>query len=268
MKKIGTLLCVMTLMLASFTAGVQYERGDVDHDGRVSIDDVTCLINYLLTRTWPDEPVTPSNHEYVDLGLPSGTLWATCNVGATSPEEYGDYCAWGETAPKEVYSLSNYKWYREGEYDATYDYWHLSGWTKYCKDRYDGYDYFVDNRIELELVDDAAYVNWGPSWRMPSIGEQDELITSCTWQWIAMNDVLGYQGTGPNGNSIFFPASGQRWDSSLIAQGTWGGCWSRGLSLRSLSSCAYGAYFDVNNGVGFYDLSRYGGFPVRPVRVQ
>ena len=111
MKKSIFSLFVLSLMLTSFTAAadVDYQRGDVSHDGRVSIDDVTCLINYLLYGTWPDDPVAPDNHEYVDLGLPSGTLWATCNVGADSPEDYGDYFAWGETESKEVYNWSTYK---------------------------------------------------------------------------------------------------------------------------------------------------------------
>ena len=107
MKKISSLLFVSLLMLASFTAGMEYPRGDVDYDGQVSIKDVTCLIDYLLNGTWGDEPVTPpDDHEYVDLGLPSGTLWATCNVGANAPEEYGDFFAWGETEPKDLYEWS------------------------------------------------------------------------------------------------------------------------------------------------------------------
>ena len=123
MKKISSLLVVLLLMLASFTAGVEYERGDTNHDGVVNIADVTCLIDYLLNGTWPDDPVTPpDDHEWVDLGLPSGSLWATCNVGANSPEEYGDYFAWGETESKEVYNWETYKWCN-GDWDTM---------TKYC----------------------------------------------------------------------------------------------------------------------------------------
>ena len=89
MKKTALIMLVMSLMLASFTAGVEYQRGDVDQNGIVNITDVSCLIDYLLKGTWPDEPVTPpDNHEWVDLGLPSGTLWAACNIGANNPEEY------------------------------------------------------------------------------------------------------------------------------------------------------------------------------------
>ena len=92
-------------MLSSLISNAQeYLRGDVNFDGQVSISDVTCLIDYLLKGSWSDD-----SHEYLDLGLPSGTLWATCNVGASYPEEYGDYFAWGETAPKEEYTYENYK---------------------------------------------------------------------------------------------------------------------------------------------------------------
>ena len=130
MAKFSSFLIVLLLMLTSFTAGAQeYPRGDVNQDGAVNISDVTCLIDnllsgvpegdvnqdgvanisdvtslidYLLSGSWPDDPVTPPDlHEWVDLGLPSGTLWATCNVGASNPEELGSYFAWGETATKD-----------------------------------------------------------------------------------------------------------------------------------------------------------------------
>ena len=92
MKKFSSFLVVLLLMLTSFTVGTQYPRGDVNLDSNVNISDVTCLIDYLLNGTWDDEPVTPpQDHEWVDLGLSSGTLWATCNVGANSPEEGGDF---------------------------------------------------------------------------------------------------------------------------------------------------------------------------------
>ena len=93
MKKFSAFLFVLLLMLASFTAGMEYPRGDVDQNGEVNIADVTCLIDYIMTGTWDNEPVTPpedDGHEYVDLGLPSGTLWATMNIGSSKPEEYGD----------------------------------------------------------------------------------------------------------------------------------------------------------------------------------
>ena len=124
MKKFSSFLVLLLLMLASLAANAQdYPRGDVDRDGRVNISDVTILIDFLLQGTWPDEPVTPPDeHEWVDLGLSSGMLWATCNVGANAPEDYGNYFAWGETEPKEDYTWETYKWCN-GTYNTQ---------TKYC----------------------------------------------------------------------------------------------------------------------------------------
>ena len=145
-----------------------------------------------------DEPVTPDNHEYVDLGLPSGTLWATCNVGATTPEDLGDYFAWGETAPKEIYEMDNYKWY-----DSSSD-----KLTKYCTDGKYG---TVDYKTELLPEDDAAYVNWGPSWRMPDLDQLQELIDRCTWQWVERDGVYGRLVTGPNGKHLILASCGLSW---------------------------------------------------------
>jgi hypothetical protein len=140
-------------------------------------------------------------HQYVDLGLPSGTLWATCNVGATEPTGSGDYFAWGEVNPKEDYSWTTYK-YSEGEN------YHL---VKYCFEKDFG---SVDQKKVLEAVDDAVSYQWGVKWRMPSKEELRELIDNCNWKWIS-----DFEGTGKagqvgtskiNGNKIFFPASGHR----------------------------------------------------------
>ncbi|MBR5532185.1 MAG: T9SS C-terminal target domain-containing protein, partial [Bacteroidales bacterium] len=132
-----------------------------------------------------------TENEYVDLGLPSGIKWATCNVGANSPEDYGDYFAWGETEPKDYYDWSTYK-YCNGSYDIM---------TKYFTDS----DYgTVDNKTTLELTDDAAHVNWGGNWRMPTKAEQDELrnTDNCTWEWTTLNGVEGYKVISKkNGNS-------------------------------------------------------------------
>ncbi len=131
----------------------------------------------------------------VDLGLPSGTLWADRNVGADSPEAYGDYFAWGETTPKSTYNWSTYKWCKGSSTTI----------TKYCTDSSYG---TVDNKTVLDLDDDAAYVNMGKEWRMPTYDEQSELDFKCTWIWIMQNGKYGYKVIGPNGNSIFLPAAG------------------------------------------------------------
>ena len=266
-------------MLASFTAGAQeYPQGDVNQDGAVNISDVTCLIDnllagvpdgdtnqdgvanisdvtslidYLLSGSWPDEPVTPPDDgDWVDLGLPSGTIWATRNVGATAPEDYGDYFAWGETAPKDNYEWSTYKWGN-------------STWlTKYCTDSRYGY---VDSLMVLGPEDDAACAHY-PGGRTPSKEQIIELCNNCTWQWTQRNGVNGQLGTGPNGNTIFLPAAGCRWKELLIYVGTYGIYWSR----TTYPDYSYGAY---NLGFDSGDVSMGGddrlvGLTVRAVRAS
>ncbi len=144
--------------------------------------------------------------EYVDLGL--SVNWATFNVGANKPEDYGDYFAWGETEPKSTYDWSNYKWCRGSETTL----------TKYCN--HSGYG-TVDNKTTLELSDDVAAVNWGGKWRMPTTDEMYELKDQCTWTWTTLNGVNGYEVTSnSNGNSIFLPAAGIRYNSGLYNEGS------------------------------------------------
>ena len=255
MKKFSSFLIVLLLMLASFTAGVEYQRGDVSQDGQVNISDVTCLIDYLLTGTWPDEPVTPPDtHEYVDLGLPSGTLWATCNVGANAPEEYGDYFAWGETEPKEEYSWENYRWC-----NGT-----INTLTKYCFKSSYGYNGYTDDKTELDPEDDAAYVNWGPEWRMPTYDQINELFSQCTQEWKETNGVYGRLFTGPNGNTLFLPAAGYPGSESLRSADSVGNYWSRTLGFEPY--CAYMICFYLE-GEQRYSLDRLYGLNVRAVRV-
>ena len=207
----------------------------------------------------PDVPVVPkpeegkpdaNGYEYVDLGLPSGTLWATMNVGATSPENYGDYFAWGETQPKEEYNWSTYKWSECSKETQ----------TKYCIDSYYG---TVDNKTILELSDDAANASWGGDWRMPTKEDQDELRNECTWDWTTKNGVNGYTVTGPNGNSIFLPAAGYRNGSDLGNAGSTGCYWSSSLSTYH-SSNALNLSFD-SYGVDCDTDYRCYGQSVRPV---
>ena len=158
----------------------------------------------------PSEPAIPEDpyngHEYVDLGL--SVKWATCNVGAESPEDYGDYFAWGETTSKSTYNLSTYK-YCNGSSTTL---------TKYNTSSSYG---TVDNKTQLDLTDDAARANWGGSWRMPTYAEWTELCEQCTWTWTSQNGVKGYKVTSKsNCNSIFLRATGYRIDSSLYDAGT------------------------------------------------
>lgn len=258
MKNIFSFLAIFIMMSATSTANAQeYLRGDVNGDGQVNVSDATSLIQYLLNGTWPDDTITPTDdHQYVDLGLPSGTLWATCNVGASSPEEYGDYFAWGETAPKDEYSYGNYKWWYFDENGYRYI-------SKYNTDSYFGP---VDSKTELEPEDDAARVNWGASWRMPSYDQVVELVNTCSWQWTSRNGVIGQLITGPNGNTMFLPAAGYCDGTSPEYVGTYGNYWSRAL-YSYLPDRAFGLYFDAQY-CDSEDLSRYFGHVIRAVRAH
>ena len=200
----------------------------------------------VLTRVQP----VVEEHEYVDLGLPSGTLWATCNVGASSPEEYGDYFAWGETEAKSEYNWSTYFDTEDGG-NTFKKYYNNGGLT------------------ELLAEDDAATANWGSGWRMPSLDQIKELYNSVytTTTWTTQNGVNGRKITSnSNGNSIFLPAAGYRYDTSLYFAGSRGYYWSRSL-FTSYSYHAYGLYFDSSY-VDWRSYYRGSGFTVRAVRVQ
>ena len=175
-----------------------------------------------------DETGDSNGYSYVDLGL--SVKWATCNVGANAPEEYGDYFAWGEISPKSSYSSSNYS--------------------------------YSNNPSILPMSADAANANWGGTWRMPTRAEQDELRTQCTWTWTTQNGVQGYTvNSRTNGNSIFLPAAGYRDNSDLYGAGSFGCYWSSSVYY---SSRAYYLYFYVSS-VDWDNSSRYYGQSVRPV---
>ena len=285
MKKFSSFLVVLVMLMSvSFTAGAQepvrgdvdqdgmvgiadvarlvdnllqgVAEGDVDLDGVVAISDVASLVDYLLKGSWPDDPVTPTEYESVDLGLPSGTLWATCNVGAVNPEDCGDYFAWGEVVPNK-----EYYW------------WETTAWvyvengkiylSKYNTKSTNGE---IDNKTELDPEDDAAYVNMGPEWRMPSRDQIFELFDYCTWEWIQVNGMNGQMVTGPNGNTVFFPASGIRLAYDLDYVGEEGFYWSRTLNLPPVPSTGAAGihlsweFFEFGGG------SRCNGLTVRAVR--
>ena len=203
-----------------------------------------------------NNPTGPENgYGYVDLGL--SVKWATCNVGANNPEDYGDYFKWGETTTKYTYNWSTYK-YCNGS---------SSTLTKYCNNSSYGNNGFTDNKTQLELSDDAAHANWGGSWRMPTDAEWEELINNCTWTWTTQNGVYGRKVTSKtNENSIFLPAAGYRDDSSLYDAGGDGLYWSSSLST-GYPSGAWGVYFySYSSYVGSdHDGSRCSGLSVRPV---
>ena len=206
---------------------------------------------------------TPSPVEYVDLGLPSGLKWAKCNLGASKPSDYGDYYAWGETAPKADYTWATYKWMQAGQSDSKYitKYTIADGYTECIW--YDSAGNFIgDNKTALVAADDAAIANLGSPWRMPTVDEIRELRDNCTWTWTTQDGVNGYQVDGPNGNAIFLPASGCRGKSGLSEAGTKGYYWS--LSTDN-SFCAHMVH--LASGVTVWNnFYRFLGFSVRPVR--
>lgn len=210
----------------------------------------------------PNPNPNPGNHEYVDLGLPSGTQWATCNIGATKPEEGGDFFAWGETtgynSGKTVFNSDTYKWWKSA----------YNSLTKYCVDSELGYNELADMKTELDLADDAAYMNWGRQWRMPTLAQVQELVNSeyTTQEWTTQNGVYGRKITSKaNGKSIFLPAAGYHNFTSYHNDGTGGYYWSNTLYVRD-SYLAQGLAFDAK-GIGTYGSSRYVGRNIRPVCV-
>ena len=224
----------------------------------------TCAVTVAAPGPQPDE------HEWVDLGLPSGTKWATCNVGASSPEEYGDYFAWGETQPKTTYNWSTYKWMNAGQssWSQINKYTYADGQTSACW--YDGNGNFIgDGLTELEAADDVATVNWGNDWQMPNVNQMEELVNNSytTTEWMTLDGIDGRKITSKsNGNSIFLPAAGYRDNTGLGSAGSYGYYWSRSL-------CTYDSYYACSlnfysGRVGWYYYDRGYGRSVRPVRVK
>lgn len=203
-----------------------------------------------------------NGHEYVDLGLPSGTKWATCNVGANEPEEYGVYFAWGETfgdysasgetvstTHKRTYNWENYK-YEDG------------GLKKYCSDSEYGRNGYADSLTVLEPSDDAATVIWGEDWRMPTKEDFEELISNCDTTWTAQNGINGMRFTAPNGNSIFLPATGYK-INTIHYSGNDGYYWSSTLCADNPRN-AWRILFSSSM-ISVQDYYRCYGRTVRPV---
>ena len=221
---------------------------DVNGDGTVDVADIATIIDIMAGKTVP----TPAGHKTVNLGLPSGTLWAETNIGAVSPEDYGSYFAWGETGEKTTFGWNNYIWCNGTQ----------ASMTKYCTSTDFG---TVDGKRQLDLSDDVAHATWGGSWRMPTGGDIEELLNNTTSEWTTQNGVVGrkfYSKT--NGNSIFLPAAGYRMGVNTGNAGNMGSYWTSSLQ----EDAQYGAkilYFTSNAAASDYAFYRYVGQPVRPV---
>lgn len=199
-------------------------------------------------------------HECVDLGL--SVKWATCNVGADSPEDYGDYFAWGETSTKSEFTYETYRW---TEYDDKNYEWE---YTKYCTNSDEGK---YDGKDVLTTSDDAATVKWGSKWRMPTKEEQEELVKKCTFTLSSPNGVLGCKVTGPNGNSIFLPFTGYIEGITPKERGEQGYYWSKSLDNDynwGAESFQVYIYNDHATGSVYWSESRKYGLTIRPVTIH
>lgn len=242
---------------------------DLDTDGSLTIADITTLIGIKMQE---ESKIRHNGHYAVDLGLPSGTLWATCNVGALNPEETGCYYAWGETTGScEGKNYFDWDYYRYNHYDPNDDNSRYGySLTKYCQDSEYGYNGFTDELTTLESMDDAASVNWGGQWRMPTRTEVNELInknnTSCTVTTI--NDVAGLLITslkeGYTDKSIFLPFTGWFDGRSVDDFGTYAEYWTSSLSVSTYTDAR--RFYITNEGkkaVG--ERARDTGLTIRPV---
>lgn len=191
-----------------------------------------------------------SNHPHqIDMG--DGLKWSCCNVGAKSPIDDGDYFAWGETKTKTTYDYSTYR-YCNGTMETL---------TKYCVNSEYG---TVDNKTQLELSDDAAHVNWGGTWRMPTDDEMSTLHGNCTWTWTTIASVNGYKVTAKNGNVLFLPAAGYYNVRRIYHAGSEGYYWSSSL-LASYTFRSRYLWFSSSSVNATSDGQRMDGRNVRPV---
>ncbi len=242
------------MALVAMAAGLAFAACDRDEPVDPTPDNPTPVNPEDPDPVNPD-PVDPETAEWVDLGLPSGLLWAECNLGATKPEEYGDYYAWGETSTKEVYTWETYK------YCTAVD---EEGWVKtLSKYNTDSRYGTPDNLTTLQPSDDVATQKLGDGARMPTETEWYELLDNTTSEWTTVNGVYGRRLTAANGKSLFFPAAGLRYGSELHYTGEVGYFWSSSLNA---GSPYYAWYFGFSSGYRdvLYVDRRYG-FSVRAV---
>ena len=231
MKKVA--LFFTFLLLGTSGVFAQSSKYDVNDDGDVNITDVIELVNFILGK----------QHEAVDLGLPSGTKWSSCNVGATKPEEHGGYYAWGETEEKDVYDWSTYIHCGGSEWSCHNIGSNISG-TEY----------------------DVAHVKWGGKWCMPTAYDIHELLDNCTYEWTTLNGVKGMKFTSKiNRNSIFLPAAGVRLGGELYDVGKLGCYWSSILQFPEDDSRITDHLYFISGNAYLDDCTREHGQSVRPV---
>ena len=258
----------------------QWTNGDVNRDGDVGIGDIVAVTNIMagIDNDAPDYGQAPEGAKAIDLGLPSGTMWANMNVGAESPQEAGLYFAWGETegyngdaSDGHSFNWTNYKWMTEGQASWKYinkyqldDHQTDACWYVYDWDIVD-YKFVGDGKSVLAPEDDAAHVNWGGDWCMPTNEDIQELLANTTTEWTTALGMVGCKFTSKtNGNSIFLPAVGYRSGTKLYGHLTYGRCWSSSVNPLD-SSEALNLYFDSELVTTEKTSSRNVGRSVRPV---
>jgi hypothetical protein len=237
--KVGENLGAYTYQLTGLQESTEYEVGAyaVNSEGMVKSE----IVSFTTLKNEDDDDDEETEYTYVDLGLPSGTLWAEHNVGALFPEGYGDHFAWGEIETKKEYTSDN------------------------CSSYHDDLGNIAGNPMF-----DAATANWGDDWRMPTLEEMFELTQECTWTWAEVNGVAGYQVTSKtNGNYIFLPASGFRVNGDLIDHNLYGYYWTstpyeeEGATPTYTKAC----FLDMCSYQFYCNWSlRRNGMTVRPVR--
>lgn len=260
-------------ILIIFNNTTYYESGYIELDDTTYyVGDTVTLFGELVT-VGPEDYWTMGGSylnigpRWVDLGLPSGLLWASRNVGAVCPWEYGNYYAWGETQPKSIYYWNTYAYCQPNEYedylDST-DYQHRL--TKYCPNPSYGYNGYSDTLPTLLPEDDAATVNWGDGARTPTKMEWYELKNYCTFTWSNEQGRNGITVTGPNGNSIFLPSAGWTEINEIVHRQK--GCGYLTSTIFENNPSQYYKYFNNNSFASMYAIPdyRYTGMPVRAVR--
>ncbi len=206
-----------------------------------------------------DGSYAPAGVVAVDLGLPSGTKWANVNLGASKPEDTGDYFAWGEIvgysleSSGEHFAWSNYQWGNGDE----------SSLTKYGFENKYGKFGVEDNLTILSLEDDAAHVIWGGNWHIPTSDDIKELVEKCTWTWVKHGDTNGYEIKGANGKSIFIPAAGERSGNEHRFLNTGGRIWTSTLASDDPRHAQYLLFYGGEHSLK--DFNRYYGLTIRPV---
>lgn len=244
-SKFITLSLLFTAIFFSFTSCEKDDDNDSTQQENENVDETAAQGVSVSGKI--------GSYTYVDLGLPSGTKWATYNVGASKPSEYGDYFAWGETNSKKMYDETTYKW---GPDSTQSKYWLSSA------------NGTIGTLTTLLAEDDAATANWGTGWRMPTYTEQQELIDGCDWKNtddFNGSGVAGRIGTSKtNGNTIFLPDVGHNVSSGIYSVNEDGGYWSASL-YGEQSNFAYCIYFFKNEDVDWDTYSIESGLCVRAV---